>query len=130
MIPSLSPSSATTSSETSLEPSASSNIAKSSSDTPLEPRWKISRPYAATPAGPHSLSGYALKGPHKFAIPPLVFTSPDKKEAVFILHVGKGLCGHEGVIHGGLLATVLDESLGRTVCFFLFYPIQFGEKHD
>ncbi|GAA5855576.1 hypothetical protein JCM3766R1_002191 [Sporobolomyces carnicolor] len=86
----------------------------SPADTPLVPRWKVSRPYAATPAGPHSLSGYALRGPHKFAIPPLVFTSPDKKEAVFVLHVGKGLCGHEGVVHGGLLATVLDESLGRT----------------
>ncbi|GAA6025203.1 hypothetical protein JCM11491_004862 [Sporobolomyces phaffii] len=80
----------------------------------LVPRWKVSRPYAATPAGPHSLSGYALRGPHRFAIPPVVFTSPDLKEAVFVLHVGKGLCGHEGVVHGGLLATVLDESLGRT----------------
>jgi len=116
MIPSPSPSSsATSSSESSLESAASSLRSTSSADTPLIPRWKISRPYAATPAGPHSLSGYSLKGPHKFAIPPLVFTSPDKKEAVLVLHVGKGLCGHEGVIHGGLLATVLDEALGRTV---------------
>ncbi|GAA5969229.1 hypothetical protein JCM3765_007250 [Sporobolomyces pararoseus] len=114
------PSSVTASSEvsssssSSLESSSLSQTATSPADTPLVPRWKISRPYAATPAGPHSLSGYSLKGPHKFAIPPLVFTSPDKKEAVFVLHVGKGLCGHEGVVHGGLLATVLDESLGRT----------------
>ncbi|GAA5874124.1 hypothetical protein JCM16303_005750 [Sporobolomyces ruberrimus] len=105
---------ATSSSDTTLE-SASKTISQTSTAaSPLEPKWKVSRPYAATPPGPHSLSGYALRGPHKFAIPPLVFTSPDKKEAVFILHVGKGLCGHEGVIHGGLLATVLDESLGRT----------------
>ncbi|GAA5910064.1 PaaI family thioesterase [Sporobolomyces salmoneus] len=110
MIPATSP----LPSESSLSSPSSNSTATSPADTPLVPRWKISRPYAATPAGPHSLSGYALKGPHKFAIPPLVFTSPDKKEAVFILHVGKGLCGHEGVIHGGLLATVLDESLGRT----------------
>ncbi|GAA5926006.1 PaaI family thioesterase [Sporobolomyces koalae] len=88
--------------------------ATATTGTTPTPRWKISRPYAATPAGPHSLSGYSLKGPNKFAIPPLVFTSPDKREAVFVLHVGKGLCGHEGVVHGGLLATVLDEALGRT----------------
>lgn len=25
------------------------------------------------------------------------------------------MCGHDGIIHGGLLATVLDESLGRNV---------------
>ncbi|GAA5982789.1 hypothetical protein JCM5350_002989 [Sporobolomyces pararoseus] len=113
MIPS-SPSVTSTSELSSLESSSLAQTATSPTNTPLVPRWKISRPYAATPAGPHSLSGYSLKGPHKFAIPPLVFTSPDKKEAVFVLHVGKGLCGHEGVVHGGLLATVLDESLGRT----------------
>lgn len=121
MIPSpSSSSSATSSSESSLESAASSLQSTSPADTPLVPRWKISRPYAATPAGPHSLSGYSLKGPHKFAIPPLVFTSPDKKEAVLVLHVGRGLCGHEGVVHGGLLATVLDEALGRTVRSRLF----------
>ncbi|BGP19582.1 hypothetical protein JCM10213v2_007677 [Rhodosporidiobolus nylandii] len=86
---------------------------QSAADTPLQPRWTVSRPYAATPPGPHSLSGYALRGPGKFALPPLVFTSLDKKEAVLVVHVGGGLCGHEGVVHGGLLATVCDEALGR-----------------
>jgi acyl-coenzyme A thioesterase PaaI-like protein len=31
------------------------------------------------------------------------------------LHVGRSLCGHDGVIHGGLLATILDEAMGRVV---------------
>jgi hypothetical protein len=31
------------------------------------------------------------------------------------VHVGRGVCGHDGIIHGGLLATILDESLARTV---------------
>jgi len=44
-----------------------------------------------------------------------VFTSRDRKSAVLVMHLGSSMCGHEGVIHGGLLATVLDESLGRTV---------------
>lgn len=78
-------------------------------------KYTVSRPYAATPPGPHSLSAYTLRGPGKFAVPPLVFTTQDKRESVLILHVGDGLCGHEGVVHGGLLATVLDEALGRTV---------------
>jgi hypothetical protein len=87
----------------------------SSIDTPLTPRYTLSRPYAATPPGPHSLSGYTLRGPGKFAVPPLVFTTKDKRESVLVVHVGGGLCGHEGVVHGGLLATVMDEALGRTV---------------
>lgn len=127
MIPS-SPSVTSTSELSSLESSSLAQTATSPTNTPLVPRWKISRPYAATPAGPHSLSGYSLKGPHKFAIPPLVFTSPDKKEAVFVLHVGKGLCGHEGVVHGGLLATVLDESLGRTVSFSSLDFLSYGSR--
>lgn len=31
-----------------------------------------------------------------------------------MVHLGSGLCGHEGVVHGGLLATILDEAIGRT----------------
>ncbi|GAA5853126.1 hypothetical protein JCM8547_000209 [Rhodosporidiobolus lusitaniae] len=91
----------------------------SPSSTPTSPRYTVSRPYAATPPGPHSLSGYALRGAGKFALPPLVFTSRDKKESILIVHVGAGLCGHEGVVHGGLLATVCDEALGRTALLSL-----------
>lgn len=83
--------------------------------TELIPKYTEHRPYAATPPGPHSLTGYSLKGPNKFEIPPLVFATRDRKEQVFFMHLGGGLCGHEGVVHGGLLGTVLDESLGRTV---------------
>ncbi|KAG0663381.1 hypothetical protein C6P46_002720 [Rhodotorula mucilaginosa] len=87
---------------------------KEGTPAPLVKKYTVSRPYAATPPGPHSLSAYTLRGPGKFAVPPLVFTTQDKRESVLILHVGDGLCGHEGVVHGGLLATVLDEALGRT----------------
>ena len=47
----------------------------------------------------------------------------DEKEAVVLIHVGRGLCGHDGIIHGGLLATLLDETLARTVSgqTFLFF---------
>ncbi|OJA21350.1 hypothetical protein AZE42_10447 [Rhizopogon vesiculosus] len=50
----------------------------------------------------------------KLALPPLIRARRDESEAVLVVHVGRGLCGHDGIIHGGLLATILDESLART----------------
>ena len=69
---------------------------------------------------PHSLTSSVLRGPSMFALPPLAFVKNNESSAIIVLHVGRSLCGHDGIIHGGLLATVLDESLGRNVsrnCF-------------
>lgn len=63
----------------------------------------------------NNLSAGALRGPGKLALMPLVRARRDETEAVVITHVGRGLCGHDGIIHGGLLATLLDECLARTV---------------
>ena len=63
-------------------------------------KWRESRPFATAP-GPHSLSAHTLRGPGKFAVAPLVFTSRDNKEAVFILHLGANMCGHEGALSRG-----------------------------
>jgi hypothetical protein len=41
---------------------------------------------------------------------------------VFV-HLGRGLCRHDGIVHGGLLVTLLDEALGRNVRVFLFLGI-------
>ncbi|ODQ78007.1 hypothetical protein BABINDRAFT_26736, partial [Babjeviella inositovora NRRL Y-12698] len=38
----------------------------------------------------------------------------DYNEYVTFYHLGAELCGHQGLIHGGLIATLLDESLTRT----------------
>lgn len=44
----------------------------------------------------------------------VVVALADKKPLVVaVIHLGRALCGHDGIIHGGLLATVLDETLGR-----------------
>ncbi|GJE99470.1 thioesterase/thiol ester dehydrase-isomerase [Phanerochaete sordida] len=77
--------------------------------------WYETRPYMAVPKEQlaNSLTGGALRGPAKLTLPPLVRARKDESEAVGILHVGTALCGHEGIVHGGLLATLLDESLGR-----------------
>lgn len=42
-----------------------------------------------------------------------IFWNEEDKECVNVVHFGHGLDGWISVVHGGLLATVLDESLGR-----------------
>lgn len=68
----------------------------------------------------NSLTAGALRGPGKLAVPPLVRARKDERESVLVVHVGRGLCGHDGIVHGGLLATLMDESLGRQVGLFCF----------
>ncbi|KAI0712816.1 Thioesterase/thiol ester dehydrase-isomerase [Cerioporus squamosus] len=77
--------------------------------------WYETRPYVNLPEERrvNSLTAGTLKGPGKLAIPPLVRARYDAKENWVFIHVGRALCGHEGVIHGGLLATLLDETLAR-----------------
>merc|ERR1711939_198076 len=61
----------------------------------------------------HSLTQYTLRGPGMFAVAPLLFVSEDGTDCVAIMHVGPGMCGHNGIVHGGLLATILDEAVAR-----------------
>lgn len=79
--------------------------------------WYEVRPYQNFPEERrvNNLSAGALRGPGKLALMPMVRAKWDETEAVVITHVGRGLCGHDGIVHGGLLATLLDESLARTV---------------
>jgi acyl-coenzyme A thioesterase PaaI-like protein len=41
---------------------------------------------------------------------------------VAIVHMGRALCGHDGIIHGGLIATVFDETLARNVSLPALWP--------
>ncbi|PFH45670.1 hypothetical protein AMATHDRAFT_8827 [Amanita thiersii Skay4041] len=78
--------------------------------------WYEARPYVNFPEERrvNNLSAGALRGPGKLAVPPLVRAKKDESESYVFVHVGRGLCGHDGIVHGGLLATVLDETLART----------------
>ena len=75
----------------------------------------------------NSLTAGALRGPGKLALTPLVRGRYDETESVVFLHLGRGVCGHDGIVHGGLIATLLDETLGRTVsstsCSLLALPL-------
>ncbi|GAB5592912.1 hypothetical protein Unana1_07812 [Umbelopsis nana] len=59
----------------------------------------------------HSLTASTLRGRGKIAIRPLKFFNQDKTECYMICHLGRSLCGHDGIIHGGMLGTLLDEHL-------------------
>lgn len=79
--------------------------------------WYETRPFTHYPEAQrvNALTAGALRGPGKLALFPLLRVKRDESESVAVLHFGRGLCGHDGIIHGGLIATVLDESLGRLV---------------
>ena len=89
-----------------------------------DPAWTASRPHLRYPEShkKHSLTAGTLSGPGCFAVPPIVFC--DEKELVSISYVGTDMCGHVGMIHGGLLATMLDEGLAR--CAFNSLPNKIG----
>jgi acyl-coenzyme A thioesterase PaaI-like protein len=63
----------------------------------------------------NALTTGALRGPAKLAIPPLVRARDDESKAWVFLHLGRRLCEHVGIVHGGLLATAMDEAPGRIV---------------
>jgi hypothetical protein len=79
--------------------------------------WYETRPYFNFPEDRrvNSLTGGALRGPGKLAIPPLIRSRKDGSETLAFVHAGRGLCGHDGIMHEGLLDALLDETLTRTV---------------
>lgn len=84
------------------------------------PEMVESRPHMRIPPAmrPHNLTGGVLAGPGRIEVPPLNFNEKHAElpSMVQIMYVGESLCGHPGIVHGGLLATVLDEGLARA-CF-------------
>jgi 3'-phosphoadenosine 5'-phosphosulfate synthase len=72
----------------------------------------------------HNLTGGTLMGPGKVAVPPFCWNEAGGKSMVSISHLGNDLCGHPGIIHGGMLATMLDEGLAR--CCFGALPNKIG----
>ncbi|KAI9876883.1 MAG: hypothetical protein M1830_005387 [Pleopsidium flavum] len=61
---------------------------------------------------PHRLTTGPLSGPTGLAIQQ-IFHHATEPRAINIIYCGRGLCGWPGITHGGVSATVMDESLGR-----------------
>lgn len=83
-----------------------------------DPAFAEHRPHLKVPPAwrAHNLTGGTLMGPGKVPIPPLGFINAngETKEFIQISFVGQDLCGHPGIVHGGFLATMLDEGLARS----------------
>jgi 3'-phosphoadenosine 5'-phosphosulfate synthase len=90
------------------------------------PDYIESRPHMKIPPSwrKHNLTGGTLIGPGKVVVPPFSWSERSGKDFVQISHVGTDLCGHMGIIHGGFLATMLDEGLAR--CCFPVLPYNIG----
>ena len=87
--------------------------------------WHESRPHLryAQEHKKHSLTAGTLLGPGRIPVPPLVFIK-EGEDLVSMSYLGTDLCGHVGIVHGGLLATLLDEGLAR--CGFGALPNKIG----
>ncbi|KAL5521247.1 hypothetical protein ACEPAG_9170 [Sanghuangporus baumii] len=84
-------------------------------NAPDADEWYETRPYVNYPEERrmNNLTAGTLRGPGKIAVSPVLRVRKDESETFAVTHFGRALCGHDGIVHGGLLATVLDESLGR-----------------
>ncbi|CZS97865.1 related to Found in Mitochondrial Proteome [Rhynchosporium graminicola] len=91
-----------------------------------QPQYSESRPHLKVPPAQrsHSLTAGTLMGAGRVVVPPLVFSERGGKSLVSIQYLGSNLCGHPGLIHGGMLATMLDEGLAR--CCFAALPNKVG----
>ena len=83
-----------------------------------DPNFSESRPHLKIPdvLRVHNLTGGTLAGDRKLVVPPVIWNQKDGKSLVSICFIGEDLCGYPGIVHGGLLATLLDEGLARC-CF-------------
>jgi 3'-phosphoadenosine 5'-phosphosulfate synthase len=91
-----------------------------------KPEFIESRPHLKIPESmrSHSLTGGTLIGPGKVVVPPFAWNEKGGKSLVSISYLGVDLCGHPGIVHGGMLATILDEGLAR--CCFAALPNKVG----
>lgn len=80
-----------------------------------DPSWKESRPHLKIPEAvrQHNLTAGTLSGPGMIVVPPYYFNKHDGSEMVQIMYVGTDVSGHPGIVHGGFIATMLDEGLAR-----------------
>ncbi|KKK26842.1 hypothetical protein ARAM_007431 [Aspergillus rambellii] len=89
-----------------------------------DPAFVESRPYMKIPEKLRlrNLTAGTLLNSEGIVVPPYVFC--DEKSLVSIMYLGPNVSGHPGIVHGGLLATLLDEGMGR--CCFPVLPNKVG----
>lgn len=92
----------------------------------LQNKYKESRYYDAIPLlhRGHMLTSGLLKGEGYLTVEPVMFQDKKNGELVIFYHIGNKLDGHDGIVHGGFLATLMDEGLTR--CGFPLLPNKYG----
>ncbi|EXJ77815.1 hypothetical protein A1O3_08974 [Capronia epimyces CBS 606.96] len=65
---------------------------------------------------PSHLTASTLSGPSRISVPPIVLIDETAGSLLAFYHLGPQLSGHVGLVHGGFLAVLLDECMGRA-CF-------------
>jgi acyl-coenzyme A thioesterase PaaI-like protein len=65
---------------------------------------------------PNNLTATTLTIANGLPLPPFVFVDNQAGILNAIYYLGAGLAGHNEIMHGGLLAVLLDECMGRS-CF-------------
>lgn len=91
-----------------------------------DPQFKESWYFTDLPANHkhHMLTSGLLTGEGKVSIEPIKFQSKDGKKLYIFYHIGNRVQGHENIVHGGFLATLIDEGLVR--CAFPHLPRKYG----
>lgn len=94
--------------------------------TKNDPDWKERRYYDDIPLVHQKimLTSGLLRGKGYLTVEPLLFQNKKKGELIALYHIGDKVDGHDGIVHGGFLATLMDEALTR--CGFPLLPNKYG----
>ncbi|KAL6239873.1 hypothetical protein BDW75DRAFT_197592 [Aspergillus navahoensis] len=91
-----------------------------------DPAYIESRPYMKIPEKirDRSLTAGTLSNSGGIVVPPTAFYNNDTNTLITFFYLGSKVSGHPGIVHGGFLATLLDEGMGR--CAFPVLPNKVG----
>lgn len=59
------------------------------------------------------LTNHTLSAPGGIAVQPVIFHNTKMDETITFVHMGYKLCGYPFIVHGGMLATLLNETFKR-----------------
>ncbi|RFU32599.1 hypothetical protein B7463_g3739, partial [Scytalidium lignicola] len=98
-------------------------LVKSLSSDPDWETWPSYQSLSFEERGPRLTTG-ALGGARGIGAYQRVFRNDSTGECVTVVWIGGAMSGWPGVVHGGLIATLLDEGLGR--CAIALFPSKTG----
>ena len=105
---------------TSLDSSLESLVSNHAAVTEFRQRQNIQESRHVLRIGasdlPYNLTSTTLAGTDMINTNPYVFTDDEEGSLVVFYHLGLKLAGHSKLVHGGLIAVLLDECMGRA-CF-------------